>query len=142
MFILSNYRSDLDHVEFESYKGERRSLHLNKQCWSAKINKDLFEFTRECQHEVMLHVSKQFSKAKELNLDHQFRFQIKYGDFYLTNIPAMFLEEAISIPLWQLRSALSKGYRSHVVNLDPKIEEISSLTNENDNRSEITQKKN
>ncbi len=118
VFTFSNFQTEYDQVEFEAYKGERRSLHLTKNCWTTRINRSLQEFTNECQNEIYLHVLKQLTKAKEAQQDYSFMFQIKYGNVYFTNIPQMFLEESTSIPLIQLRKALKKGYKNVDINLE------------------------
>jgi hypothetical protein len=116
VFTFSNFQTEYDQVEFEAYKGERRSLHLTKNCWSTRINRSLQGFTKESQNEIYLHVLKQLTKAKEAQQDYSFMFQIKYGNVYFTNIPKMFLEESTSIPLVQLRNALKKGYKNYDIN--------------------------
>ena len=117
LFLPSNYKSDLDHIEFEIYKGVRRSLHLSKQCWSAKMAKKFTEFSPECQSKVIFHAMKQFNKASEavaqsLLGNGKFKLQLKFGDVYFTDLPALFLEETSSITLSQMSSALENGHKS------------------------------
>jgi len=115
LLLFSNFKSDQDLIEFKMYTEKRRSLHLNKQCFSSNlINNSNKFFTKECLNEYIHHSLKQFAKAKQ-TLQNQsgqvLRFQVKYGNFYLTNMPASFIEESLSIPLFKLREALKLGYK-------------------------------
>ena len=47
LLLFSNFKSENDSVEFELYKGNRRSLHLTKQCYSVNLNNDFNRFTKK-----------------------------------------------------------------------------------------------
>ena len=117
--------SSQDQLDFEQYNGQRRSLHLNKLCWSAKINKNIYGFTQQCENDTMLHVLRQFNKAKEARFEHSFRFQLKFGNIYFPQIPDMLRDRDVSIQ--QLRDALKKGYKTISVNLDSDIDHDGRL---------------
>ncbi len=54
LMMFSNFKSTLEHVEFEMYKGYRRSQHLTKQCWSASISKRTLDFSSECLQAILV----------------------------------------------------------------------------------------
>ena len=109
-------------VEFDIYSGQRRPYHMTKQCYKPSLANQLNKeskklFTKECYDEFYLHTMKQFQRAKALvpltantNMDLNFRFQIKFGDVYFTNLPTLLLEES-SLLLCKLRDALDKNYK-------------------------------
>lgn len=110
LLLFSNYQSDFDLVEFELYKGKRRSLHLSKECYTAKINRHLSDFTHECFKEFYRHSITQFNKAREMKSDYTFRIQLKFGDSYFTNVPSIF-ENSSTLVYGELKEALKKGYK-------------------------------
>jgi hypothetical protein len=114
LLLFSNSKSELDHIEFEFYKGNRRSVHMTKHCYSAKLSLNLQQnnvhFNPNCFNDYKLHCLNQFVKAKEMNSDYDFRFQLKFGNVYFTNIPSMIIEEANSISLYNFQNAMKQGY--------------------------------
>ncbi len=118
LLLFSNYKSDSDLLEFNLYKGKRRYLHLNKECYSVSLIResasDRTHFTSECYNKYLYQCVKQITKAKEFaagHPDNNFSFQVKFGNFYLTNLPAILLEETYSVSMAKLLEALKKGYK-------------------------------
>lgn len=110
LLLFSNYRSNFDLVEFELYKGKRRSFHLSKECYTAKISRTISDFTSECFNKFYHHSIAQFNKAKEMKSDFDFRIQLKFGDSYFTNVPSEF-ENSSALVFNELMLALKKGYK-------------------------------
>lgn len=110
--LFSNLESDLDIIEFNIYYGKRRSLHLERLCYSANnISRSLVDYSTQCFNEFYLHSVKQFTKAKEINSNYNFRVNIKLGDVYFVNMPPSFFEQ--SVMLFHLRESLKKGYKKY-----------------------------
>ncbi len=157
LVLFSNYKNELDPIEFEMYKGERRSQHLHKQCYLPRLHSDIknsdSKFTEKCYKEYLLHSLRQLNKAKELGSDFTFRYQVKLGNFYLVNVPGGFLRnENNGTTMRDLRAALNKRYKAYNLNYNNRrgdddveavakemivIEAAKSSDNESKDESEI-----
>ena len=146
LLLFSNSKNEFDLIEFEFYKGKRRSMHTSKSCYSAKLysnlNKNGDYFTSYCYDDYKQHCLKQFIKAKEMQSDYDFRFQLKFGNVYFTNIPNIIIEETNRISIGKFREALKHGYKKYKFefhrgpNYEPPIKE-EVIENENsDNECE------
>lgn len=135
LFLFSNVQTIYDRIHFELYNGARRSAHLNKQCFSAKIERPvLAEFSQQCFQEFYVHSMTQFNKAKETNSDFNFKISIKFGNVYFSNVPSMLLEESNSVSLDQLRDSLRKGYSKF--NFNRLFDRITLIQPEKPNNDE------
>ncbi|CAF0737858.1 unnamed protein product [Brachionus calyciflorus] len=134
LLLFSNLKSNFDRIEFELYRGMRRSLHLHKECYTGKIQRSLTDYSLECFNEFYRHSIQQFNKAKEMRSDYKFRIQIKFGDSYFTNVPSI-SHDSSSLPLIQLKEALKKGYKNFNYNYIEKQDKNNVLTliDENNN---------
>ncbi len=133
---FSNFRSQLDQLEIELYKGERRSSHLHLQCYLPKLSSSLIRsnfglFTKNCYSEYYFHSMRQLNKAKEMQANEfMFRYQIKFGNAYLINVPDSILDSSgddTNTYLYKLHEALKKGYRKFNFSYyDSQINETSN----------------
>lgn len=67
--------------------------------------------------------------AKATNSDFRFRFQLKYGDSYFTNLPRILREES-SVSLAKLRCALDKGQRKTFFDVSRLYDDVNNYMNE------------
>ena len=144
LILFSNFQSLYNKVEFDIYSGQRRPYHMTKQCYKPslanQLNKDSrILFTKECFDEFYLHTMKQFQKAKALDplkantsKDLNFRFQIKFGDVYFTNLPTLLLEDS-SLLLCKLRDALDNNYKRSKFDITNTYHKIESDEGEQSN---------
>lgn len=87
---------------------------MYKQCFIGINENQYSEFTNECYQSFYLHSLSQLNKARELKSDFQFKFHIKFGDFYFSSIPDLFINETTGTYLWKLREALEKPIQKRI----------------------------
>jgi hypothetical protein len=147
LLLFSNYKTELDPVEFDMYKGERRAQHLHKQCYLPHLlssYKNTRFFSEKCYKEYLLHSLRQLNKAKELGSDFVFRYQVKLGNFYLVNVPRSFLSnENNGTTIRDLRTALNKRYKAYNLNYNNSNRksdaenEVTIVIEDKGNRDEV-----
>ena len=136
LLLFSNSNSELDLIEFEFYKGKRRAAHVTKHCYSAKLCSNLSQnnhfFIQACYNDYKLRSLNQFVKAKEMNSDYDYRFQVKFGNVYFTNIPSVIVEEKNSISLHRFQDAMKQGYKKYKFEFHSNKEEFKEEIDDSD----------
>ena len=142
VLLFSNFAGDLDLLELDIYTGPKRSSHLAKLCYTAHIPAPRTDasdgggggggdggslMSARCYHDLLVHATNQISKARTLACEQfMYRFQLKFGDAYLTNIPSVLLEETSAVNVWRLREALNRGYKAFNIALHKDAEKDMS----------------
>lgn len=111
IFIGSTGEADL--LRFEIYNGSRQIHHLTKVCYKMSLRAlqsvadDTFAY-----NEFWTHMHRQFHYLRKFGGAEYgvLQVNVKLGQIYATEIPKMFMEQAVSI--WLARVALDKTFKS------------------------------
>ena len=131
LLLFSNHESIHSQIEFDLYSGPRRANHSQKQCFKAHCRSSYspMSYSNECYEAFFLHTLKQFQMAKATQSNFQFRFQLKFGDAYFTNLPRALREES-TISLFKLKSALEKGQRNTYFDVNRGYDDVNNDVDE------------
>ena len=116
LLLFTNLKSMLDLIKFDLYAGSKFIKHYKKECYVPKLACDNKETSSDhCFAQFYTHSLDQFTKAREYSLRQAnkgqsslFLFQLKFGNFYLTNIaPSLLTNSNKMVSLFTLRNELT-----------------------------------
>lgn len=108
LLLFTNLNSQLDSINFRLYSGIKLLKHSNKECYSPILVNTNRNSAIKCYEEYFKHAVQQFQKANKYSLDKKhdvrFRFRLKFGNFYLTNISPALLNSQGAVTLNNLKN--------------------------------------
>ena len=119
LLLFTNINSMHDSVKFELYSGKKFIKHAKKGCYLPKlvndqlnqnISSNRLNSSIQCYSHYFTHASTQFQKAREYGLakpGNMFKFQLKFGNFYLTSISPTLLSSDKTVTLSKLINEFS-----------------------------------
>lgn len=114
LLLLGGCQSDVDTVMFDLYQGRRRPQHADAQCYLPLIvNKTMVDGGEAHVFSTFLtHAYRQIDLARRQGSVEfgPLKLSIKFGHFYLTNLPRLFMEEGMAATMQTVRKALNLGY--------------------------------
>jgi len=126
LFIYLNSMNDS--IKFNLYSGNKFIKHAKKECYLPKlaneqinqtISSNRLNSSVQCCSQFFTHASLQFQKAREYSLSKPgnfFKFQLKFGNFYLTSIAPTLVSTDKTVTL----SKLIKEFSFNTYDFGPK----------------------